>query len=126
MCLVCRRSSKHRNMGDPDQVVSIEYRDFYDIPRLFIAERHGVVYLFDGQFSASCDDYPSHFNVFRLSSKIDDVRKEPDWSRLNEQGEHIAVVLADTIEFDVTRRKSISDRVFDSLTLETNHPPTDT
>ena len=38
---------------------NIQYRDFYDVPRIFVADYQGRLYLFDCPFDEALDDYPS-------------------------------------------------------------------
>jgi hypothetical protein len=46
--------------------VPIRYRDFFDVPRIFIAAYEGARYLFDCPFDDELDYYSDHYRVYQL------------------------------------------------------------
>ena len=50
---------------------TIRYRDFYDIPRIFIVTLNGKLFLFDCAFDDEIDDYSE---LSRLSTARDSRR----------------------------------------------------
>ena len=44
----------------------IQYRGFWDVPRIFLAHHQGQTFLFDCPFSEELDDYPEVFKDYLL------------------------------------------------------------
>lgn len=86
--------------------VPIQYREFYDIPRLFVIAMEGRTYLLDCQFDEALDEYGDRFEVFELtSSPAPDLQKS--WAMLSASGVHLGAVLVADVEFDATRRQAV-------------------
>jgi hypothetical protein len=97
------------------QAIPIQYREFYDIPRMFIAEYGGETYLFDGSFDDALDDYPPSYSVFVLPH-IDLSTLSGSWADLSRSAVRMCgEVSTDAVVFDPTRRQSISPDVFGRL-----------
>ena len=94
--------------------IPILYRDFYDVPRAFIAEHPGTAYFFDCPFDEALDDYPSWYKVYRLGPASNPAT-EASWGGLSAKGQYLRDVPVAQITFDQTRRASISSAVFSSL-----------
>ena len=94
--------------------IPILYRDFYDVPRAFIAEHEGTAYFFDCPFDAAFDDYPSSYMVYRLAPATKPTTEE-SWEGLSALGQYVRNVLVAEITFDQTRRASIESAVYTSL-----------
>lgn len=93
----------------------IRYRDFYDIPRMIIVAYRDELYLFDSPFDAKADEYSDWFTVYRLPSSIGERVDEESWEGLPGSGEKIGRVATSDVEFDPSKRRSISSAVFDGL-----------
>jgi hypothetical protein len=48
----------------------IRYRDFYDLPRIFITSYNGQDYLFDCPFDDELDDYPDSYRVYQENCSL--------------------------------------------------------
>ena len=44
----------------------IRYRDFYDVPRIFLANYRGRLYLFDCPFDEETEDFPDFYHVYTM------------------------------------------------------------
>lgn len=88
--------------------VDITFREFYDVPRMFVVANDQVLFLFDGRFDDAIDDYPDHYEVFALP--LTNVRDlPPSWLGLPDLATaKLGRVLVTEVEFDSTRRKSIN------------------
>lgn len=84
----------------------LEYRDFYDVPRLVLVRVGGRFLLLDSPFDDILDDYAPEYDVFEFT---DDPRPfvGPDWRSLPSRGRHLGRVPVASITFDRTRRLSI-------------------
>ncbi len=45
---------------------NIAYREFWDVPRMIVAERRGEAYLFYSRFDEEADEYMDCYEVWRL------------------------------------------------------------
>ena len=86
----------------------IKYRDFYDVPRVFVVESGDRYYLFDSVFDSEADEYSTDYAVYRLSantgSRIDEIR---DWRSLSSEGTPIGAVSVASVIFDNTKRQFV-------------------
>lgn len=98
--------------------LAIQYRDFYDIPRLVVVSYGGQLYLFDSPFDDDADEYSDHFTVYRLRPEAGARIEDASWLELVRLGEPIGRVRTDEVEFDPSKRHLISDAVFRRLGVE--------
>jgi hypothetical protein len=93
----------------------IIYRDFWDVPRIFIARHDDKQYLFDCKFNQSADDYEQTYQVYILSELAED-ELDGSWEDLSEKAEiRIGEVLVSSVVFDPTRRRAIDPVVIDEV-----------
>ena len=93
----------------------IIYREFYDIPRVFLVDYRGGSFFFDCPFDDSLDDYPDIFIVYRLPNNLRDQVESLSWTDLSNSLEKIGFVSVDKVEFDVTKRGFVADRIFEYI-----------
>ena len=93
----------------------IQYRDFYDIPRMFIVEFNGFQFLFDGSFDEAIDEYPEDYAVSLLPN-LTQKDLEGSWERIGERPiRKLGRVPVSAVQFDSTRRKTISTDLLKEL-----------
>jgi len=93
----------------------IQYRDFYDIPRMFMVEFNGFQFLFDGSFDEAIDDYPQEYSVSLLPS-LTKKELEGSWERIGERPlRKLGRVPTSAVQFDLTRRKTIDTDLLKEL-----------
>ena len=96
-------------------MIPIKYREFYDIPRMFIVSYHGYIYLFDCPFNEAKDDYPSHYDVY-LMPALTDKDLEGPWVNLTSRADpKIAEVPIKEVKFDETLRNNVDAEVLERL-----------
>lgn len=95
--------------------VAIQYREFYDVPRLFLAKQGGTVYVFDCPFDEVADEYPAHHRAYRLPSEMGAAADAGSWEDLPRAGTFVGEVPVEAVRFDATRRAAIDDTVFGAL-----------
>lgn len=93
----------------------IRYRDFYDVPRAFVVEHAGEVYLFDSPFDDRADEYPDHYKVYRLELESSASLDIASWTDLAKGSRFLGVIPIARVTFDPTRRASIDGAVFGLL-----------
>lgn len=87
---------------------SIIYRDFYDVPRIFIVENEGLAFLFDCEFNREKDEYESNYRVYRMP-KLTDEELAGTWEGLSARAEQfLGEVPLSAIEFDPTLRQKVN------------------
>jgi hypothetical protein len=98
----------------------VQYRDFYDVPRLVAVEHQGRVYLFDSPFDDDLDEYVDHYTIYRLpeSAGTEVKLKDASWEGLVSAGEEIGRISVTDVEFDETRRERLHASVFRRLGVQ--------
>lgn len=93
----------------------INYREFWDVPRIFFAEHRGQLFLFDCRFDEAVEDYPESYQVF-LMPRLTDLEYAGSWADLWRKAvRKVADVPVAAVRFDPTRRKAIGAEVFDAF-----------
>ena len=97
------------------KMIPIKYREFYDIPRMFIVSYHGHIYLFECQFNEAKDDYPSHYDVHLMPS-LTAKDLEGSWAGLTSRAvSKITEVPIEKVKFDETLRDAVDAEVLERL-----------
>jgi hypothetical protein len=97
---------------------TICYRDFYDVPRIFIATHDGKPYLFDCPFDDELDDYSDRYRVYQLPA-ISEDELQGTWERLPERAVSLlGEIPVAAVQFDTTKRNSINTALLDELIAE--------
>ena len=93
----------------------IQYRDFYDVPRMFLARTHETIYLFDCRFDAAKDVYEDTDEVFSMPELAEeDLRGS--WETLSARATRsLGKVLVSEVEFDSTRRAEVNLELLQKL-----------
>jgi hypothetical protein len=94
---------------------AINYRGFYDVPRIFLVSHRGMQLLFDCKFDDSIDDYPDFYKVYLMPAQ-QDLELSGSWDRLPELAiEYLGDVQVSSVKFDRTLRKEIDTDVIRGL-----------
>ena len=84
-----------------------QYRDFYDVPRMFIAQHNDVCLLFESAFDPDTDEYVSHYRVCVLPH-LDNDELRGSWMHLAGLAiAELGLVLVESMTFDPTRRREV-------------------
>ena len=99
---------------------AIRYRDFYDVPRIFITTHNGGLYLFDCPFDEELDDYSDRYQVYQLPA-ISEDELQGSWERLPERAASVlGTVPVAQVQFDTTKRNSIDTAVLEEMIADRN------
>lgn len=91
--------------------LSIRYREFYDVPRIFLVELSRGTLLFDCQFDDESDEYATTYVVYQVPA-IPVSELEGSWLEIRRFATaRLGTVPVSAVQFDETRRKSIDDAV---------------
>ena len=93
----------------------IRYRDFYDLPRIFITNYQGRFYLFDCPFNDELDDYPDSYRVYQLPA-LTEAELEGSWEHLPELAtSFLGVSPLTEVQFDPTKRERVNTVILSKL-----------
>lgn len=96
--------------------VAINYREFWDVPRIFFTEENSQLYLFDCRFDEEVEDYPDEYRVY-LMPQLSEADLAGSWAEVHRMAtRELGTVPVDHVTFDPTRRKQIDASVLDGLT----------
>ena len=88
-------------------LIPINYRDFYDVPRMFIVVDAGVSYLFESSFEEASDEYSGFYTVSILPP-LSHEDLDGSWASLPDRAVgYLGQVPVSEVRFDQTRRQSI-------------------
>jgi hypothetical protein len=103
--------------------VSIQYRDFYDVPRIFLLRHDGHLLLLDSPFDDDIDEYSASYDVY-LMPELPQETLEGPWAHLRELAScQLGCIPVAAVEFDATRRNAIDIGSLEAL-LTTLHAMT--
>ncbi len=93
----------------------ILYRDFWDVPRIFLVEHKGVHFLFDCLFDESSEDFSGHYNVYLLP-ELGKFELEGSWAHLSKKAiSSLGEIPIHQVSFDETKRKEIDVTLLENL-----------
>lgn len=93
----------------------ILYRDFWDVPRIFVVRHRGVQYLFDCTFNESVEDYEEVYRVYELLAMPEDVLNG-SWEGISKKAKsYLGEVPVTSVKFDSSKRRSIHAEIIDEL-----------
>ena len=92
-------------MPPEDEWVPIQYRDFYDVPRLFTASRGRVTLLFECRFNEDADNYEDHYDVYVLPEAFQ--APSGSWEAVSRGLVLLARVPVNGVRFDASRRRTV-------------------
>lgn len=86
----------------------IKYREFYDIPRIFLTEIGDRTFLFDCSFNDKMDEYEGTFRVYSMP-ELDEKELGGSWQDLRTKATRfLGEIPASEIEFDPTFRQQVN------------------
>jgi hypothetical protein len=98
-----------------ENMTPITYRDFWDVPRIFIARREGDVLLFDCPLDETTEDYPNCYRVYLIPDLQDD-ELGGSWDKLHLKARRsLGEIPVRSVCFDATKRQGVATALLDSL-----------
>jgi hypothetical protein len=93
----------------------IDYRDFWDQPRIFFVHHEGHLILFDCAFDNEREDYRGFYSVYLMPElSADDF--SGSWAGLGlRAARKLGEIPLTRVQFDPTKRRQIDVSVLDSL-----------
>ena len=88
-----------------------QYRDFWDVPRMFLVETEGKLFLFDCPFDEEREDFSTTYQIYQVPA-ISEAELEGSWAELpNRAIRSLGVVSVSSVTFDPSRRTAIDGRI---------------
>ena len=95
--------------------VAIRYRDFWDVPRMFIVRHEEHWFLFDCPFDEGKEDFSDTYRVYLLP-QIDEEWLAGFWASLSEKAiRRLKDVPVSQVKWDPTKRKGIDPSILDGV-----------
>ena len=96
-------------------MIPLEYRDFYDIPRMFILSFNDQTYLFDCPFDDASDAYPDRYSIY-LMPNLNAEDLAGLWDGLASRAiSKVGEVSTDQVKFDRSLRSSVDSEIVSHL-----------
>jgi hypothetical protein len=94
---------------------TIVYREFHDVPRVFVACYNGLTFVFDCPFDDDADDYPDEYHVY-LMPELSPSDLDDSWVTLARKSTcYLGTLPIDEVQFDSTRRFSLESDILDQI-----------
>jgi hypothetical protein len=97
------------------EMAPIQYRGFWDVPRIFLTRHRGRLYLFDCPFDDIIEDHPDDFTVYELPIDAD-AELPKDWTTLSGRAlRTLGTVPVGAVAFDSSLRQAVDISILDHL-----------
>jgi hypothetical protein len=92
---------------DMPRWANIRYRDFWDVPRMFVVSDGTRTFLFDCPFDPELDDYPPIYTVWLMPS-LTESDLAGSWEQLPGRARRLlGRVRVEEVHFDSSKRRAI-------------------
>src|SRR5207302_1388121 len=93
-----------------------KYREFWDVPRMFLVASQGKHFLFDCPFDETTEDFPDAYRVYLMPPSTEE-ELAGSWDQLSERAlQYLGKVLIGKVRFDPSRRREIDTAILEELT----------
>ncbi len=87
------------------------YRDFWDVPRIFLASKDDYLLLFDCKFDEKKEDYDEKYQVF-IMPELTDNEISGSWYQLSEKAiKYLGEIPINKVSFDETHKQFIDSQI---------------
>lgn len=98
-------------------MIPIQYRELYDVPRIFLAKYKNILILFDCPFDEAQDEYPNVYKVYILPAAVEENLAPPfSWAELYKRAtNYLGEIPVTAVKFDATLRREIDSSIVEQL-----------
>jgi hypothetical protein len=108
--------------GAMSQWLSIQYRDFWDVPRMVLVHHRGSDYLLDCLFDETTEDYPDYYQVY-LMPALGEADLNGPWIGLPSKAiKELGRIPVASVRFDPTKRRELDVTALEKL-LQSGETP---
>ncbi len=98
----------------------IQYREFWDVPRIFLVPYQGKWFLFDCAFDEATEDFPDSYRVYVVPEPSNE-ELAGSWDKLHEKAtRYCGEVPLRRVRFDPSKRREVDTSVFEELIARSN------
>jgi hypothetical protein len=98
----------------------IRYREFWDVPRIFLVCYQGKWFLIDCPFDETSEDFPDSYRAYIIPEPGEE-ELAGSWDKLHEKALHdLGAVPIARVRFDPSKRREIDTSVLNELTTRSN------
>lgn len=98
------------------QWAPIQYREFWDVPRVFLVPYQGKWFLFDCPLDETTEDFPATYQVYVIPEPTGE-ELGGSWDKLHEKAIHnLGEVAISAVRFDPSKRREMDTSVLGELT----------
>jgi len=95
--------------------IPIEYRDYWDVPRIFLARHQGRLYLFDCEFDETLEDFRQGYRVY-LMPEISTEDREGSWAEFPKRAiRELRTIEVGLVSFANAEKSMIDSSIIDNL-----------
>jgi hypothetical protein len=106
-------------MSDP---APIRYREFWDVPRVFLVAHRGRLFLFDCPFDEAAEDFPEVYRVYVLPP-LGEEELAGSWDKLSARAvSYLGEISIKQVGFDASKRQTIDTALLDELATRKPDP----
>lgn len=99
-----------------------QYRDFWDVPRMFVVEFRGRTLLFDCPFDDAREDYAAEYTVYDMPDLPDAVLAQP-WAELPGRARRrLGALVVSDVEFGTDPRTTVTQATIERLLIRQAGP----
>lgn len=93
----------------------IQYREFWDVPRIFLVPYQGKCFLFDCAFDEATEDFPDSYRAYIIPEPSQE-ELVGSWDKLHEKAMHYCGdVPIRRVCFDPSKRREIDASILEEL-----------
>jgi hypothetical protein len=98
----------------------IRYREFWDVPRIFLVPYQGKWFLFDCPFDEAGEDFPDSYRVYVIPEPSE-AELAGSWDKLHTKATwYSGDVSIGNVRFDASKRREIDTSILDELMARGN------
>lgn len=98
----------------------IRYREFWDVPRIFLVCHQDKWFLFDCPFDEASEDFPDFYRVYIIPEPGEE-ELAGSWDKLHGKALHyVGEVSIPRVRFDSSKRREIDTSILDELTARSH------
>lgn len=96
-------------------MATIRYREFYDVPRVFLVRHKGVLFLFESLFDEKLDDYSPQYDVYMMPELVEEDL-HASWEDISSKATRgLGTIPVSAVRFDPSKRRGIDAGVLEEI-----------
>ena len=98
----------------------MRYREFWDVPRIFLVPYQGIWFLFECPLDEAVEDFRDSYRLYVIPQGSEE-ELAGSWDRLHEKAtQYSGEVAVAQVHFDSSKRREIETKILDDLMAQSN------